>query len=587
MKNRAYSLLTVKSVSEGGRRIKGIATTPAPDRDGDIIEPLGVTFTNPAPLLWQHDISAPVGRVWFDQPTAESVTFEAELPVVAEPGPVRDRVEEAWQSVTSGLVTGVSIGFRPVSWSYLDSGGVRVDACEVFELSLVTIPANVEATIQRVKSLDATGLAAKGKKPGASANAPHAAGKDKMKGNGMSVKQQIAARELKRKSAVDAMAAIADAAAADGDRDMTAEEVASFDEHSAEVEAIDAGLSRLKSLDAMQVAKGAVAAVLPAGAGRGPGGSGRAPVVPGVAKAAEPEPGIRLARYARCAALARKTGSDAVAIAGDLYGARDPQVVTMTKAAVGAMTGASDPALMANVGGIADFVDFLRPQTIVGRFGLDGVPALTEVPFDLPVLMETAPVGAAWVGDGKAIPMSKGSFDRETLGKRKIAALTAVTLEQLRDNSAATERLIRNQMALAIIQCQDGTFIDPTSAGNAARPGSILNGVAALPSAGNDLAAINQDIYALMAKFSAANLSIGSGVWIMSARLALRLSLMKNEFGVRIWPEMHMGGGKLEGLPVIASEHMGDNVALVAAPEVYFADEGEVEIEISTEASLK
>ena len=37
------------------RMITGVATTPTPDRVGDIIEPLGVRFNNPLPLLWQHD----------------------------------------------------------------------------------------------------------------------------------------------------------------------------------------------------------------------------------------------------------------------------------------------------------------------------------------------------------------------------------------------------------------------------------------------------------------------------------------------------------------------------------------------------
>jgi hypothetical protein len=52
--NRAYAVLEVKSVDEDKRIITGIATTPTPDRMGDIVEPLGVKFKNPLPLLWQH-----------------------------------------------------------------------------------------------------------------------------------------------------------------------------------------------------------------------------------------------------------------------------------------------------------------------------------------------------------------------------------------------------------------------------------------------------------------------------------------------------------------------------------------------------
>ena len=38
---RACTLMTVKSVNEDERIITGIASTPSPDRDGDIMEPEG------------------------------------------------------------------------------------------------------------------------------------------------------------------------------------------------------------------------------------------------------------------------------------------------------------------------------------------------------------------------------------------------------------------------------------------------------------------------------------------------------------------------------------------------------------------
>ena len=52
--HRAYSLLHVKSVDVERRRIRGIATTPEPDRTGDVIEPLGASFPDEIPLLLHH-----------------------------------------------------------------------------------------------------------------------------------------------------------------------------------------------------------------------------------------------------------------------------------------------------------------------------------------------------------------------------------------------------------------------------------------------------------------------------------------------------------------------------------------------------
>jgi hypothetical protein len=97
--NRAYAVLDVKSVDEEKRIIRGVATTPTPDRVGDIVEPLGVKFKNPLPLLWQHMNDKPVGECIFDKPTKNGITFEAQMPIIDEPGALKDRIDEAWQSV--------------------------------------------------------------------------------------------------------------------------------------------------------------------------------------------------------------------------------------------------------------------------------------------------------------------------------------------------------------------------------------------------------------------------------------------------------------------------------------------------------
>ena len=152
--DRAYSILAVKAVEEEKRIITGIATTPAVDRAGDIIEPLGVKYRNPLALLHQHDHDRPVGTVKFKKPTAEGIEFEARIPVITEPGPLKDRVDTAWGEVKNGLVRAVSIGFRPLEYSFIDNGGIRFSEIEVYELSLVSIPAQADAVITAIKSVD-------------------------------------------------------------------------------------------------------------------------------------------------------------------------------------------------------------------------------------------------------------------------------------------------------------------------------------------------------------------------------------------------------------------------------------------------
>lgn len=160
--NRAYSVLTVKAFDDDKRTFSGIATTPSVDRVGDIIDPLGVKFTNPLPLLHQHKHDKPIGKVWFDPPTKDGITFRAEIPLIEEPGELQDRVNTAWGEIKHGLVTATSIGFRPIEYSFMENGGVRYTETEVFELSAVTIPAQADAIISQVKSIDAALRAAAG-----------------------------------------------------------------------------------------------------------------------------------------------------------------------------------------------------------------------------------------------------------------------------------------------------------------------------------------------------------------------------------------------------------------------------------------
>lgn len=164
MENRAYSVLTVKSIDEDKRVIRGVATTPTVDRVGDIIEPLGVKFQNPMAFLWQHQHDKPIGSVTFDTPTAKGIEFEATIthPDAVESETLKERLREAWDSIKTGLVRAVSIGFREIEYAFMENGGIRFSETEVFELSAVTIPANSDALITTIKSLDAAARKAAG-----------------------------------------------------------------------------------------------------------------------------------------------------------------------------------------------------------------------------------------------------------------------------------------------------------------------------------------------------------------------------------------------------------------------------------------
>jgi HK97 family phage prohead protease len=153
---RAYSLIESKDFDDDQRVIRGIATSPTVDRQGDIVEMDGVRVASDIPLFLYHDGRLTVGRARFEKPTRKGIPFEARIPKVIEEGTLKLRVDEAWQMVRYGLITAVSIGFRVLQdgWESLKDGGMRFTATEVMELSLVPVPAQPEAVIQSIKSAD-------------------------------------------------------------------------------------------------------------------------------------------------------------------------------------------------------------------------------------------------------------------------------------------------------------------------------------------------------------------------------------------------------------------------------------------------
>ncbi|UZA13267.1 HK97 family phage prohead protease [Moraxella bovis] len=153
---KAYSTLAIKSVTETDdeRIITGIATTPSTDRDDDILEPTGAKFALPIPLLWQHNHNQPIGEVISATVTDKGIEIVAKIAKITDDGKLKDRIDEAWQSIKSGLVKCLSVGFKIKEYNYLESSwGLHIKEWEWYELSVVTVPANSDAVITSVKQI--------------------------------------------------------------------------------------------------------------------------------------------------------------------------------------------------------------------------------------------------------------------------------------------------------------------------------------------------------------------------------------------------------------------------------------------------
>lgn len=408
----------------------------------------------------------------------------------------------------------------------------------------------------------------------------------------MNVAQQVAALEATAHAKKQQMQSIVQVST-DEQRSLDTAEGEAFDTLKGECEALERDLVRLRYLERVaaesaepvqpsEVAKSSAAGVLNALQLKRP--------------KVKLAPGIAFARYTRCLGLSHIYKQNPVDIARNLY-PEDEGIQTLLKAAVPAANTLNNDwagnLVAAESGVVADFLEYLRPQTILGKFGTNGIPALNEIPFRTAVITQTSGGNAQWVGEGKPKPLTRWAYGRTTLEPRKVAAIAVATMELLKSSNPKADTKLREELARCVTERIDIDFIDPGKAEvTGVSPASILNAATPIPSSGSDAEDIRADFMALVNTFLAGNNPLSTGVWILSSGTAMALSLMQNPLGQTIFPGIGMSGGVLFGLPAIVSEYMlrdteGAIVALANARDIFYADEDGLEIRVSGEASLE
>lgn len=573
--NRAYSVLELKAVNEDERTITGIATTPSPDRMGDIVEPLGVAFKNPLPLLWQHMSDKPVGHVTFDKPTKNGITFKATLPKIAEPGALKDRVDEAWQSVKAMLVRGVSIGFRSLEHAFMkDNGGIHFLKTEVMELSLVTIPANAEATIQTIKSFDTKQRALSGASPPSVSN-PASPGKPTQaaerrffyaRSNEMKTLKELQEERAQKFSRMEELVKSIEAST------VTTEEQDEYDSLEGEVSALDNEIRVAK----MHSMKAATAKPV----------ENRGPTV--FARKQDPDDkfaGQSFTRIQIAKALAMSHGENPIAIAQQRWGKTHPKLVEHMKALVpGGGTGSGEwGAELAQTDArfTGDFIEYLYGQTVFDQLGLRSIPARVKVKG------QDGAFTGYWVGESKPIPASAGSYSDVDLTPLKVAGLAVISMELLEDSQPSAEMLVRDGLVEASSQRVDTTFLSASAASAGVSPAGILNGLSPLVPSGTDLAAVRADFQALIYPFVQGKMGTGITL-VMNPATALALSFMYGTLDQRAFPEINQTGGSLNGMRVVVGDNVtpGDVIAIRTSDVWRIGDSG-IRISMSREATIE
>jgi HK97 family phage major capsid protein/HK97 family phage prohead protease len=579
--HRAYAVVSLKASGEGDSRIiEGIATTPTPDRYNDVVEPKGMEFSLPLPLLYQHNSRQPIGQVIEAKVTNDGIKIKAQVAPIGVAG----FIDEAWSLIKAGLMPGLSIGFRGLEEAYnKETGGFHYIRSEWMELSVVTIPANAEANITNIKSADAKLLTAIGRgaerKP--KANLPGVSGKTKGKQMKKTIAEQVREFENKRAANQARMLEITELAGDDA-RTFTAEETEEFETLEREVKEIDAHIPRLKTLEKQMIER-AVPISQEVGSDPEKGAQARSVHSPIQVTRNLPK-GIGMARM--IIALHKGQGNRQVAAqiaAVECKDTPEVEMVLKTEIIPGTTVGTSFASALFPPAQVlyGEFLDLLRPATILGR-----IPSIRYVPFNVTVPAQTGGGTFGWVGENNPKPVTSLAFSTVTLPFNKVAGIVPMSKELLRFGVPSTEILITNSLVKDTAQFIDTQLFDPTvHLSTGVQPASFTDQVVNKVASGTTAAAFRADLAVQIKVYITNNDDPREIVILMSATTALSLSLIRNALGQKEFPDLTVNGGSVEGFPVIVSEAISNRIIFLKASDVIVADGG-VEIDMSQEASL-
>jgi HK97 family phage major capsid protein/HK97 family phage prohead protease len=575
--SRAYSLIQFKAVGDEDLRIiEGIASTPEPDRQGDVMESAGVKYALPVPFLWQHSKDKPIGHVVAVTVTSKGIKVRAQIAKGI------GFVDEAWQLLKAGLVRGLSIGWMPLVAPKFKDGIAHYSRWELLELSAVTVPANQGATISLIKSLDTDRAALSGTAAGVplSAGVPASSTRQARKGaSTMNISEQITGskNELQQKS--NQLEELMGREGTEGG--LSDDEQAELDTLTTEVKGLTTKITRMEALEAAQ-AQNAKSVSFASSTARV---SGHTPKVTVTDHAAELPKGTLFTRYAMAKAAGKGSISDTLAYA-KRWDAQTPQVTAYIKAEAGTVASGSpgwgSELVYAN-NLSSEFVELLRPQTIIGR-----VQGFRNVPFNVRIPVQSGGSTVNWVGEEAVKPVTELDFTTLTVPNHKIAGIIVMTDELIRLSSPSAEEAVRRDLTDQIAQFMDQQFIRIAVTAGANNPASITNGVSAPNASGTTLAALMADLNTAISSITAGGHSAQGLVIATTSEVALRLSLMSTSLGqTPAGFSVNPSGGTLLGYQVIVSDSVdADTMVFFKPSEIFLADDGRVTLDASNQATL-
>jgi HK97 family phage major capsid protein len=215
-------------------------------------------------------------------------------------------------------------------------------------------------------------------------------------------------------------------------------------------------------------------------------------------------------------------------------------------------------------------IELLRNKTIVRGSGIPVVP-MRRGSMSMP--RQTGAGTAAYVGEARRINPSQQTFGQLNLLAKKLAALSALSNDLIRESDPSADMIVRNDLVQVMAREEDSAFLRGDGTGY--RPMGLrswINSANVFASTGATLDQKTNDLFDLILRVERNNIDLFNACWFISVRTKSGLMRQRDVNGNFVFKD-EMERGTLLGWPYYASNAVPTTLGLgTNESEIYFVE---------------
>lgn len=295
-----------------------------------------------------------------------------------------------------------------------------------------------------------------------------------------------------------------------------------------------------------------------------------------------PDPGIRIARYAKCVLAAAQGRGDLESWAKSIY-PDDDELHAYTKTAMSVATPSEGGYMVPEVLS-SEIIEYLYPKLVLTKLGARKVDMPSG---NLTIPRFNATSAAYYIGENRAATKSQATIGSVKLSAKKLAVLVPISNDLIRSANPIADAMIRDDMVMISQLKRDYTAF--YGAGTLYTPSGLAALLTSTEVYGSSTTAFTADIPGyLLGELMGKNIPMISVGWAFSGRAWAYLYNLKTSTGAYIY-RAEMDQGKLLGYPFYVSNQIAYTAGSPGYVDIFLGDWSEffdaAQMEMQMEAS--